>query len=71
MDRLDFCHALLTRTVGNKLFLAPVDETKMHRVLDVGTGTGAIEIGNKYPNAEVYMLFNTTQASMPIISTLL
>ncbi|KAK1463539.1 hypothetical protein CMEL01_13608 [Colletotrichum melonis] len=65
MDRLDFCHALLTKTVGNKLFLAPVDETKMHRVLDVGTGTGiwAIEMGDKYPNAEI--LGNDLSAIQP------
>ncbi|KXH51832.1 methyltransferase domain-containing protein [Colletotrichum salicis] len=65
MDRLDFCHALLTKTIGNKLFLAPIDEKRLNRILDVGTGTGiwAIEMGDKYPNAEI--LGNDLSAIQP------
>ncbi|TDZ55007.1 putative methyltransferase tdiE [Colletotrichum trifolii] len=48
-------HALMTRVIGNKLFLAPIDPSKLHRILDIGTGTGiwAIEAGDLFPNAEV------------------
>lgn len=40
MDRLDFNHMLMTKAIGNKLFLAPIDAGKVHNVLDIGTGTG-------------------------------
>ncbi|KAK1674944.1 methyltransferase domain-containing protein [Colletotrichum godetiae] len=55
MDRLDLVHTLMVKTIGNKLFLAPVDGAKLHRVLDVGTGTGiwSIEMGDFFPNAEI------------------
>ncbi|GJC87625.1 hypothetical protein ColLi_10463 [Colletotrichum liriopes] len=48
------CHALQVKTVGGRLFLAPLDEAKTHRILDVGTGTvqGAMEMGDLFPNAE-------------------
>jgi len=39
MDRLDLTHEVFTRAIGN-LHLAPIDVTKTHRVLDMGTGTG-------------------------------
>ncbi|KAI8284289.1 Secondary metabolism regulator LAE1 [Colletotrichum sp. SAR 10_98] len=39
-DRLDMAHALITRVIGNKLYLAPVETPKVHRILDIGTGTG-------------------------------
>lgn len=39
-DRLDLSHALMTKAIGDKLFLAPVDTDKLQRVLDIGTGTG-------------------------------
>ncbi|KAK2004877.1 TAM domain methyltransferase [Colletotrichum falcatum] len=54
MDRLDLSHSMVVKTTGD-LFLAPVDKDKTHRILDVGTGTGiwAIEVGDKFPNAEV------------------
>ncbi|TQN64814.1 Secondary metabolism regulator LAE1 [Colletotrichum shisoi] len=54
MGRLDLNHSLIARTIG-KLFLAPVEQDKTHRILDVGTGTGiwAIEVGDEFPNAEV------------------
>ena len=38
--RLDLTHLVMIKTVGGKHFLAPIDEDKVHRVLDVGTGTG-------------------------------
>lgn len=54
-ERLDLIHLLMTKGIGNKLFLAPVDLDKSARVLDIGTGTGiwAICVGEEYPNAEI------------------
>ncbi|KAL1840130.1 hypothetical protein VTJ49DRAFT_786 [Mycothermus thermophilus] len=53
-DRLDLSHLLMTKTIGNKLFLAPIDQAKMQRVLDIGTGTGiwSMAMGDEYPHAE-------------------
>ncbi|KAH6884116.1 S-adenosyl-L-methionine-dependent methyltransferase [Thelonectria olida] len=55
MDRLDLNHALMTKVIGNKLYLAPIAEKAVQRVLDIGTGTGiwAIEMGDTHPNAEI------------------
>jgi len=55
-DRLDLQHHLFTLTLGGKLFVCPVAEKKrIHRVLDVGTGTGiwAIDFADEHPEAEV------------------
>ncbi|KAF9880626.1 methyltransferase domain-containing protein [Colletotrichum karsti] len=54
-DRLDMAHALITRVIGNKLFLAPVEPQKVHRILDIGTGTGiwAFDASEMFPNAEI------------------
>ncbi|KAM0540778.1 hypothetical protein ACHAPJ_013509 [Fusarium lateritium] len=54
-ERLDLTHLLMTKGIGNQLFLAPVDLNKPARVLDIGTGTGvwAISVGEEYPNAEI------------------
>ncbi|KAI5865635.1 S-adenosyl-L-methionine-dependent methyltransferase [Durotheca rogersii] len=54
MRSQDLTHHYLTLLLDNKLFLAPVGED-MKRVLDVGTGTGiwAIDMGDRYPGAEV------------------
>jgi tRNA1(Val) A37 N6-methylase TrmN6 len=40
MDRLDLTHAMMIKGLDGKLFLAPIDPAKTHRVLDIGTGTG-------------------------------
>ena len=40
MDRLDLMHAILVKALGQKLFLAPLEASKVHRALDLGTGTG-------------------------------
>ncbi|KAF4900228.1 Secondary metabolism regulator LAE1 [Colletotrichum fructicola] len=55
MDRLDMSHAVKVRSIGNKLFLAPLEKEKVHRILDIGTGTGiwAIEMGDVFENAEI------------------
>ncbi|CCE35183.1 uncharacterized protein CPUR_02114 [Claviceps purpurea 20.1] len=48
-------HHYLTILFDDQLFLAPLEEDKIHRVLDVGTGSGiwAIEFGDRFPNASV------------------
>ncbi|EFQ24904.1 methyltransferase domain-containing protein [Colletotrichum graminicola] len=55
MERLDFNHMLIVKVIGNKLYLAPLDKNKIHRILDVGTGTGvcAIQMGDEFPNAQI------------------
>ncbi|KXH34415.1 methyltransferase [Colletotrichum simmondsii] len=55
MDRMDMCHSMMTRAIGNRLFLAPLERSRIHAVLDVGTGTGiwAIEMGDLFENAEI------------------
>ncbi|GKT52086.1 putative methyltransferase tdiE [Colletotrichum spaethianum] len=55
MDRLDFNHMLMVKVIGNELYLAPLDEAKMHRILDIGTGTGvwAMQMGEEFPNTEI------------------
>lgn len=53
-DRLDFQHAIFLRTLGGKLFLAPIPED-VQEVLDVGTGTGiwAIDFADEFSSARV------------------
>ena len=56
-DRLDLQHHLFRLTLDGELFICPIDEKKgnIHKVLDVGTGTGlwAMEFGEDYPEAHV------------------
>ncbi|KAG6080763.1 hypothetical protein E4U16_008155 [Claviceps sp. LM84 group G4] len=49
------CHHYLTILLDDQLFLAPLEKDKIHRVLDVGTGSGiwAIEFADRFPNASV------------------
>lgn len=53
-DRLDFQHAIFLRSLGGKLFLAPIPDG-VQEVLDVGTGTGiwAMDFADEYPSARV------------------
>ena len=55
-DRLDLQHHLFSLTFNSKLFACPVATgEQIHRVLDVGTGTGiwAIDFADEYPEAQV------------------
>ncbi|KAF6223568.1 hypothetical protein HO133_000411 [Letharia lupina] len=63
-DRLDIMHKLTEVSLGGKLNLAPVP-SNLQRILDIGTGTGiwAMEMGDKYPNAEI--LGNDLSAIQP------
>ena len=47
-------HKMTEVSLGGKLNLAPIPSDPQ-RILDIGCGTGlwAIEMGDKYPNAEV------------------
>ncbi|WPH04022.1 Hypothetical protein R9X50_00690600 [Acrodontium crateriforme] len=53
-ERLNFQHALLTKTFGG-LYRAPLDPSHVRRVLDIGCGTGnwAIDYAKQNPNAQV------------------
>ncbi|WDK19672.1 UMTA methyltransferase [Colletotrichum graminicola] len=39
MDRLDFYYSLIAKAI-HKIFLAPAEKGKIHRIVNVGTGTG-------------------------------
>ena len=43
LERLDVLHLVMVMIVGEKFFLAPIDEIKVQKVLDIGTGTGICE----------------------------
>ncbi|CCE32996.1 uncharacterized protein CPUR_06919 [Claviceps purpurea 20.1] len=51
----EISHHYLTVLLDDQLFLAPLQKDKLHRVLDVGTGSGiwAIEFADRFPNASV------------------
>ncbi|KAF2117101.1 S-adenosyl-L-methionine-dependent methyltransferase [Lophiotrema nucula] len=53
-DRLDLYHHIQTLRLDGELHLAPIGSNPQ-RVLDIGTGTGiwAIDMGDRYPSAEV------------------
>ena len=40
LERLDLTHTLITVGTGEQLYHAPIDEAKISRILDIGTGTG-------------------------------
>lgn len=54
-NRLDLQHLMCKVSLHNRLFLAPLKESNLKRVLDFGTGTGiwAIEFAKKYPGAQI------------------
>lgn len=48
-------HHMLTQLLGNRLYLAPIDEANTRAVLDVGCGTGlwSMDFADSHPDAEV------------------
>lgn len=55
-DRLDLQHHIFALTFDGKLFTAPIPEKQvLHRVLDIGTGTGiwAIDFADEHPESVV------------------
>ncbi|KAF2183830.1 TAM domain methyltransferase [Zopfia rhizophila CBS 207.26] len=54
-DRLDLNHHVCLMLLDNALHLTALPDNKPLRILDVGTGTGiwAMDMADKYPNAEV------------------
>ncbi|EON69643.1 hypothetical protein W97_08903 [Coniosporium apollinis CBS 100218] len=56
LDRLDLQHHMFLLTFDNKLCLCPIPQDKqLHRVLDVGTGTGiwAMDFADDHPESKV------------------
>ncbi|KAM5345217.1 hypothetical protein ACJ41O_011079 [Fusarium nematophilum] len=53
-NREDMLHAMMLEATDGRLFYAPLG-TNPQKIADLGTGTGiwAIEMGDKYPSAEV------------------
>ncbi|KAN0089788.1 S-adenosyl-L-methionine-dependent methyltransferase [Hyaloscypha variabilis] len=53
--RYDLAHHLWGLTLGGKLLVSPAANEKLHRVLDIGTGTGiwAMDFAEEHPEAEV------------------
>lgn len=57
-DQLDIGHHMLTLLLGDRLYLAPIDEKSCRHVLDVGCGTGiwSLDFADAHPSAEVVRL---------------
>ncbi|KAJ6788827.1 hypothetical protein PWT90_05930 [Aphanocladium album] len=53
-NREDMLHTMMMESTDGRLFYAPVGPN-MQKVIDLGTGTGlwAIELGDRYPGAEI------------------
>ena len=51
LDRLDLIHQMMKIAIRDKLHLAPLEQDKPMKILDIGTGTGiwAIEMGRFFP----------------------
>ncbi|KAG6069833.1 hypothetical protein E4U16_007325 [Claviceps sp. LM84 group G4] len=55
LESVELSHHALTILLDDQLFLAPLEKDKIHRVLDVGTGSGiwVIDFADQYPHASV------------------
>jgi len=50
-------HHMFSLTLDGSLYIAPIpEEQKLHRVLDLGTGTGiwAIDFADEHPESQVH-----------------
>ncbi|KAF2802298.1 S-adenosyl-L-methionine-dependent methyltransferase [Mytilinidion resinicola] len=65
-DRLDLFHHIMSLRCDGELHWAPIGDNP-GRILDIGTGTGiwAIDMGDKYPSAEI--LGNDLSAIQPTL----
>jgi len=65
-DRLDLFHHIMSLRLDGELHWAPIGDSPQ-RILDIGTGTGiwAIDMGDKYPSAEI--LGNDLSAIQPTL----
>lgn len=54
-ERLDLLHHIFKVVLKGALYTAPIDKETLHRVLDVGTGTGiwAIDLADESPSAVI------------------
>lgn len=54
-DREDMKHTCIKLLCQGQLYFAPLEEGRVHNILDIGTGTGiwAIEMGDQFPSANV------------------
>jgi ubiquinone/menaquinone biosynthesis C-methylase UbiE len=57
-DRLEAQAEQLAKLMNNQIIHAPLDAPSVHKVLDMGCGTGIVThtIASKFPNAQVYGL---------------
>ncbi|KAK8237765.1 methyltransferase domain-containing protein [Phyllosticta capitalensis] len=55
LERLNMMHFMFRKVLGDKIYRAPISKNTK-RVLDIGTGTGiwAIEMGDEFPEAEIF-----------------
>ncbi|KAJ4009243.1 hypothetical protein NW752_009542 [Fusarium irregulare] len=55
LESVDLTHHYLMILLDDQLYLPPLKEDKLQKVLDVGTGTGiwAIEFADRFPNVEI------------------
>ncbi|KAG6156589.1 hypothetical protein E4U51_008204 [Claviceps purpurea] len=55
LESVELSHHYMKILLDDQLFLAPLEKDKIHRVIDVGTGSGiwAIEFADRFPNTSV------------------
>ncbi|CCC14080.1 hypothetical protein SMACR_08391 [Sordaria macrospora] len=55
VDAMEIWYHAVTLQMGGKLFFSPLEQKKVNRALDIGTGLGlwAIDFADEFPNAEV------------------
>lgn len=56
MGRLDIAHCMMVKGIGENLYLAPLEKDEVHRILDIGTGTGSCMCFEISHTALTYMM---------------